>query len=169
MADETYFFPVTVPYQGPGPDQSFGPRSTGEDHKGLDFTPPRRIRGDGEVFPILAHRGGVVTLAQHDTRYGAVFIRHDDGTQARYLHNATVSVVEDAIVVAGQQIATMGGRGPQGSDQFVTHLHFELLDAAGNHVDPGPSLLDAFNNPLSTLQVVSHPDHGSPASEGPGL
>jgi murein DD-endopeptidase MepM/ murein hydrolase activator NlpD len=169
MSDETYFFPVTVPYQGPGPDQSFGPRSTGSDHKGLDLTPPRSIRDDAEDFPILAYRGGVVTLAQHNTRYGAVFIRHDDGTQARYLHNSSVSVVEEATVVAGQQIASMGGRGPLGSDQFAIHLHFELLDAAGNHVDPGPSLLDTFNNPLSTLQVVSHPDYGPPASEGPGL
>lgn len=164
-----YFFPVTVPYQGPGPGQSYGRRSSGRMHHGLDFTPPIRIQGSARDFGILAYRGGVVEVAQNGHGYGIVRIRHDDGTKARYLHNTSTHVAVDSTVTAGQHIANMGGRGPNGGSQYVPHLHFELLDAEGNSYDPRSSLLDASNNPLATLTVLSHATYGPPQSEGAGL
>lgn len=169
MPEGAFFFPVTVPYQGPGRNQSYGQRTSGRMHHGLDFTPPIRIQGDALNFGILAYRGGSVVEAQNGHGYGWIKIKHEDGTFARYLHNSSVHVVVDAIVNAGQHIANMGGRGPSGATQYPIHLHFELLDANGASQDPRPLLLDASNNPLGTLVVVSHGTYGPPRSEGSGL
>jgi murein DD-endopeptidase MepM/ murein hydrolase activator NlpD len=169
MPDENRFFPVTVPYQGPGKGQSYGPRKSGKMHHGLDFTPPGRIQADHRQYPIIAYRGGEVVQVQNGSEYGIVKIKHDDGTFARYLHTSSVMVVVTATVDAGQQIANMGRRGPGGVDVYPPHLHFELLDEKGNSFDPRPLLLDKSNNPLGTLLVHEHPKHGRPKSEGKGL
>jgi putative chitinase len=169
MAEGAYFFPVTVPYQGPGRNQSYGQRTSGRMHEGVDFTPPVRLKGEALTFPILAYRGGKVVEAQNGHGYGWIKIQHEDGTFARYLHNSSVQVVVDALVTAGQQIANMGGRGPSGATQYPIHLHFELLDAKGKAQDPHAFLLDGSKNPLGTLVVVSHPTYGPPASEGGGV
>jgi len=169
MPEGSYFFPVTVPYQGPGRNQSYGVRTSGRMHDGLDFTPAYRLKDQASTFPILAYRGGTVVEVQSGWGYGIVKIQHADGTFARYLHTTSTSVVKDATVAAGQQIAIMGGRGPHGATDYPVHLHFELLDAAGKSQDPRPLLLDASNNPLGTLVVVSHPTHGAPRTEGAGV
>ena len=169
MPEGAFFFPVTVPYQGPGRNQSYGQRTSGRMHDGVDFTPPVRLKGEALNFGVLAYRGGQVMEVQNGHGYGWVKIKHDDGTFARYLHNSAVHVVKDAIVTAGQHIANMGGRGPNGATQYPIHLHFELLDANGNAQDPTPFVLDANKNPLATLVVVSHPTYGPPRSEGGGV
>jgi hypothetical protein len=51
------YFPVTGPYQGPGRHQSYGVRSSGRMHSGLDFTPPIRLQDHANEFGILAYRG----------------------------------------------------------------------------------------------------------------
>jgi murein DD-endopeptidase MepM/ murein hydrolase activator NlpD len=169
MPDENRFFPVTVPYQGPGKAQSYGPRKSGRMHHGLDFTPPGRIQADHRQYPIHAYRGGLVVEVQDSFGFGIVKIEHDDGTFARYLHNYSVNVVKDAEVDAGKHIANMGRRGPGGVDVYPPHLHFELLDKKGKSFDPRPFLLDSSNNPLGTLTILEHPKHGKPKSEGKGL
>lgn len=169
MPEGAFFFPVTVPYQGPGRNQSYGQRTSGRMHQGVDFTPPLRIQGDALNFGILAYRGGTVVEAQNGHGYGWIKIKHEDGTFARYLHNSAVHVVQGGIVNAGQHIANMGGRGPGGATQYPIHLHFELLDVNGRAVDPHPFLLEANKSPLSTLVVVSHSTYGPPCSEGGGV
>lgn len=169
MPEGANYFPVTVPYQGPGRNQSYGVRSSGRMHSGLDFTPPIRLQEHANEFGILAYRGGVVMEVQSGFGYGIVKIKHEDGSFARYLHTFSTHVVKDAVVTAGQHIANMGGRGPGGAADYPPHLHIELLDKDGVAQDPRPSLLDASNNPLATLIVVSHSSYGPPRSEGGGL
>jgi putative chitinase len=151
MPEGSFFFPVTVPYQGPGRNQSYGQRTSGRAHQGVDFTPPVRLKGEALSFGILAYRGGKVVEVQNGHGYGWIKLQHEDGTFARYLHNSAVHVVKDAIVTAGQHIANMGGRGPNGATQYPIHLHFELLDANGVAQNPHPFVLDANKNPLGTL------------------
>jgi murein DD-endopeptidase MepM/ murein hydrolase activator NlpD len=87
--------------------------------------------------PILAVSDGVVIAAGPTAGYGMwVKLRHADGTVTLYGHVNTTMVNVGDRVMAGDQIATMGNRG----DSTGPHLHFEVLLAGTNRVDPVPWL-----------------------------
>lgn len=108
---------------------AFGPRNVpgaSNPHRGIDL---RGNFGD----PVLAAKDGVVTEAGGE--YGTISIEHDDGTKTRYLHNDTLMVKIGDRVTKGQQIATVGGRGPKGKRHYRPHLHFEVWKGQ-KRVDP---------------------------------
>jgi zinc D-Ala-D-Ala carboxypeptidase len=154
-------FPVTIPYEGPGPSQSYG-YARGRLHAGVDFTPPASISdAEAENSPILAFRAGKVTSAGggHNT----IVIDHTDGTASRYLHNSKILVKAGDTIKPCQEIAKMGGIGSGGTKVYPVHLHFELYTKSGDLVDPATIVLDG-KNPKSGLKTV-----GSPKSSGGGL
>jgi hypothetical protein len=63
-----------------------------------------------------------------------VMIRHDDGTVAIYGHLNEVDVKPGQHVDAGDVIGLSGNTG----HSTGPHLHFGLMDAQGNFIDPTP-------------------------------
>lgn len=99
------------------------------DHTGIDFAVEHG-------HPILATKGGKVTIARWGGGYGnLVVIDHEDGTSSYYGHLSSISVTAGDQVEQGQTI------GLEGSTGYSTgpHLHFEIR-LNGEPVDPYPLL-----------------------------
>ncbi len=125
----------------------FGKRTSGT-HRGIDIdsyggagsiagAAVRAAKG-GKVYAFNAsctHNYGKKTSCGCGGGYGIfVYVRHDDGTEARYAHLGAVAVSYGEIVLQGETLGTVGSTGF--SSGF--HLHFELRDAGGNAVNSMP-------------------------------
>ncbi|WP_083843270.1 M23 family metallopeptidase [Bradyrhizobium sp. WSM471] len=80
---------------------------------------------------------GIVTNAGEGSA-GRTAIRDADGVSHELLHTRRQYVSVGDRVVAGQMLGTMGNMGVdkkyvEGGDH---HLHYQLIDAAGNRLDP---------------------------------
>lgn len=114
----------------------FGPRKSptagaSTNHQGIDLAAPLNT-------PILAAKGGTVSISKDEaTGYGKwIEIKHDDGTKSRYGHLNSRAVQVGAKVTAGQEIGKMGSTGTSTG----SHLHFEVINAQGQKVDPAKSM-----------------------------
>lgn len=95
-------------------------------HTGLDFAQPTGA-------DVYAAKDGQVIEAGWGGAYGnTVVIQHADGTQTRYAHLSAVHVSVGETVTAGQHIGDVGSTG----NTTGPHLHFEVMDANGNFIDP---------------------------------
>ncbi len=95
-------------------------------HTGVDFAQPTGA-------DVYAAKDGVVVEAGWGGAYGnTVVIQHSDGTQTRYAHMSAVHVSVGQTVTAGQHIGDVGSTG----NSSGPHLHFEVMDAQGNFMDP---------------------------------
>lgn len=121
---------------------AFGPRNVkggSRDHKGIDI---RAYKGT----PIFATHDGKIT--SNTSNFGIVQITGDNGMSTRYLHlsKRTPLKIGD-FVKAGQQIGEAGGVGPNGRvDAYGSHLHYEVIDANGNKIDPFKVLELTYDN-----------------------
>ena len=121
---------------------AFGPRNVkggSRDHKGIDI---RAYKGT----PIFATHDGRIT--SNTSNFGIVQITGDNGMSTRYLHlsRRTPLKIGD-FVKAGQQIGEAGGVGPNGRiDAYGSHLHYEVIDANGNKIDPFKVLELTYDN-----------------------
>lgn len=94
--------------------------------------------------PLVAARGGVVKLNQHEGRAGHYVVIDGAGTDVDYvyMHLAARSPVKKgAAVMTGQRIGAVGDTG----EAHGCHLHFEMWDGPGWYTggrpfDPLPSL-----------------------------
>lgn len=128
--------PATSPYCLPYPigekatvSQTWGDTDTHRGRFAIDFSMPFGAE-------ITAARSGVVTeIRDHysdDDRSGGhengVFVLHEDGTMAQYLHMSEdgVLVEDDDEVEIGQVIGLVGTSGTA-----VPHLHFEVFEGQG--------------------------------------
>jgi LAS superfamily LD-carboxypeptidase LdcB len=160
-------FPVDFPYQGPSGGQTYGAcrDNCSRRHKGTDLTPCWGQNGITRTNTanagVYAFRPGKVTSIGPD--FNSIYIAHKDGSQSIYIHNASILVQSGEEVQAGQKIATVGGKGPNGVSEYVPHLHFEYI-TNGTKVDPAPFLFDNPSspraNPNSSLQLVGNPSSG---------
>lgn len=114
----------------------FGPRKAPKagastNHQGIDLAAAINT-------PILAAKAGTVSVSKDEaTGYGKwIEIKHDDGTKSRYGHLNDRSVQVGARVNAGQQIGKMGSTGTSTG----SHLHFEVINAQGQKVDPAKTM-----------------------------
>lgn len=100
--------------------------STGSFHRGIDLATNRGM-------PIHACHSGTVTGAGTGFAgdWNAVKIDHGDGIYSRYLHCNEVLVNTGQVVNKGDVIATVGGYGPSGPNEYADHLHLEIC-----HGDP---------------------------------
>ncbi len=122
--------PVVVPTQaGYSISSGFGAGggywSSGS-HTGLDFAQPQGA-------DVYAAKNGTVVEAGWGGAYGnTIVIQHSDGTQTRYAHLSAINVSLGQSVTAGQHIGDVGSTG----NSTGPHLHFEVMDANGNFMDP---------------------------------
>jgi Peptidase family M23 len=118
----------------------------GGQHRGIDIAGPV---GAG----VVAAAGGEVRFAGTSGSSGlTVSVRTSDGFDTSYLHLASVSVREGALVSSGDALGTVGTTGSRSASE--PHLHFGVREAGTRH---------AYRNPLDFLPPPLPP----PAPEGP--
>ncbi|WP_456623837.1 MULTISPECIES: M23 family metallopeptidase [unclassified Bradyrhizobium] len=80
---------------------------------------------------------GIVTNADEGSA-GRIAIRDADGVSHELLHTHRQYVSIGDRVVAGQMVGTMGNMGVREkyAESGDHHLHYQLIDAAGNRLDP---------------------------------
>ncbi len=101
----------------------------GPGHPGIDIAVPAGT-------PVLATADGTVAEAREDSTYGWMLVlRHADGLETMYGHNAELLVEPGDEVRRGETIATSGNSGRS----TAPHLHYEVR-RDGHPVDPGPYL-----------------------------
>jgi murein DD-endopeptidase MepM/ murein hydrolase activator NlpD len=125
--------PVASPYCLPYPvgdiarvSQAWGDRGTHRGRFAIDFTMPFGSE-------VAAARGGTVTETRTQYRdddptgghENGIFVLHDDGTMAMYLHLSEGGVLaeEGDVVTTGQVIGLVGTTGTS-----IPHLHFEVFE-----------------------------------------
>ena len=104
-------------------------------HHGIDL-----VGGQGYYIghrPVVAVLDGTVVLAGWNSGWGNwVVINHSDygnfHTQYAHLHQITQGITEGVIVVAGEQIGTVGNTGRS----YGSHLHFEIRPEGTKRLDP---------------------------------
>jgi hypothetical protein len=127
----------------PGVRDYKGGAKSYDGHRGIDIDIASFRPMDAGV-DIVASRGGVVerVISQYPDRHTAcvddlwnvVDVRHSDGSLAMYGHLRTHSpvVTVGQSVTAGQKLGQVGSSGCSTN----AHLHFELLSAAGQVLEP---------------------------------
>ena len=68
--------------------------------------------------------------------YGTVTIRDAEGNEHKLLHMDTQTVRRNQQVSPGDQIGTMGGRGPGNRNHYAQHVHYQMKDRDGRAVNP---------------------------------
>jgi hypothetical protein len=110
-------------------------------HRGVDANynvGPNGQTGINLQHPALrAPVDGIVTNAGEGD-VGRISIRDANGHSHEILHAHTRYVRKGDPVVAGQLVGTMGNTGVDspGVEGGQHHAHFQIRDAAGNHIDP---------------------------------
>lgn len=105
------------------------------DHQGVDFNYVGGQNGVNLRHPTVnAPASGTVIFV--GGQYGTVKIRDAQGNVHEILHMQTQSVRKGDVVQAGDPIGTMGGRGPDGANQFAQHVHYQLRDPQNRIIDP---------------------------------
>ena len=114
---------------------SYGEDRGNKNHGGVDFNYVGGQAGRNlQHPPVNAPVSGKVTFSGGS--YGTVKILDAQGNSHEILHLHSRSVKEGDTVQAGQQIGTMGGRGPDGPNQYAQHVHYQLRNPAGGIIDP---------------------------------
>lgn len=108
------------------------PRS--QDFGGVHHAIDIAYAGKGPTHPaVFSPIDGQVTFA--GGLYGTVKIQAL-GYSHEFLHLDSIAVSPGQFVRVGDQIGTMGGRGPLGANQYAPHVHYQIKDSAGNFVNP---------------------------------
>ena len=169
------FMPVATPRTeagNPAKNQHFNaPRDGGDRrHDGIDITDAYSGTDDpNDPYaggPVVAYKSGKVEGVKPPTSpgdsNGELSIKHPDGTKTRYYHvNPKAGLKNGDEVFGGQHIADMTRYYKGGTE--MTHLHFELYNAAGDIVDPTKAVRDASNyitSPLSPEQAELYATQG---------
>ena len=114
---------------------SYGEDRGSKNHGGVDFNYVGGQTGRNLRHPVVnAPVSGKITFSGGS--YGTVKILDTQGNSHEILHLHSRSVKEGDTVQAGQQIGTMGGRGPDGPNQYAQHVHYQLRNPAGGIIDP---------------------------------
>ena len=116
-------------------ENNFGaPRPKGRIHKGVDIN--YEGAGNSDIgAPIIATHDGIITrlaiIKNGDKNAGGnrIQITSSDGNiSTYYMHLDAISseLKEGMSVSEGQQIGTMGGSGNGKSDEYASHLHYQV-------------------------------------------
>ncbi|WAH64909.1 peptidoglycan-binding protein [Xanthomonas hortorum] len=104
-------------------------------HGGTDFNYEGGQAGRNLQHPTVhSPVSGTDTFAGGN--YGTVKIRDAQGNSHEILHLEGLKVKEGQALSAGDAIGTMGGRGPNGVNQYAQHVHYQLRDANGKLTSP---------------------------------
>jgi putative chitinase len=104
-------------------------------HGGSDFNYVGGQAGINLTHPSVHSpvSGEVIFVGGH---YGTVTIRDTDGNEHKLLHMDTQTVRLHQHVSAGDQIGTMGGRGPGDRNHYAQHVHYQMKGRDGHAVNP---------------------------------
>ena len=113
--------------------------TTKVDHRGADFNAPK-----GTL--IHAVHDGKVSSADNGwgAGYGTICVVHGDGTFSRYMHCDTINVKPGQDIKKTDVIGTVGGKGPNGPDQFKPHLHLEISQGGAEESTAYEDPMDFF-------------------------
>jgi hypothetical protein len=144
----------------------------GGQHRGIDIAAP-------VGSAVVAAAGGEVRFAGTAGSSGlTVSVRTSDGFDTSYLHLASVSVRERALVSAGDTLGAVGMTGSRSASE--PHLHFGVREAGSRHAylnpldflaPPGPGGPDAPHpapSPLPVPTPVASAPAPAPAGEPAG-
>jgi len=104
-------------------------------HGGTDFNYEGGQAGLNKQHPTVhAPIAGTVTFS--GGQYGTVKILDAQGNSHEILHLDSRSVRQGQTVNAGDPIGTMGGRGPEGPNQYAQHVHYQIKGPNGATISP---------------------------------
>jgi putative chitinase len=113
----------------------YGEHRAGGAHGGTDFNYVGGQTGINLRHPTV-HSPVSGRVSFSGGSFGTVKIVDADGNSHEFLHLHQRHVREGDTVAAGDPIGTMGGRGPNGPNQYAQHVHYQLRDAQGRLVSP---------------------------------
>lgn len=98
-------------------------------HEGIDIQPSGVTENRSANVPFCAVKDGV---AYTEGQWcNGIYVKHDDGTWARFLHCRSRSVSNGQRVQRGQQIGITGGHDGSSDDAYPVHLHVEFGEQRG--------------------------------------
>ena len=113
----------------------FGEHRGEKAHGGSDFNYVGGQTGRNLQHPTVhSPVAGVVTSV--GGQYGTVMIQDADGNSHQILHMQGLTAKVGQHVQPGDPIGTMGGRGPEGPNQYAQHVHYQMKDPKGNLINP---------------------------------
>ena len=113
----------------------FGEHRGEKSHGGSDFNYVGGQTGRNLQHPTI-HAPIAGTVTSVGGRYGTVMIQDAQGNSHQILHMQDTKVKVGQHVEPGDAIGTMGGRGPQGANQYAQHVHYQMKDPAGKLINP---------------------------------
>jgi len=113
----------------------FGEHRGEKAHGGSDFNYVGGQTGRNLQHPTI-HAPIAGTVTSVGGKYGTVMIQDADGISHQILHMQSTQVKVGQHVEPGDPIGTMGGRGPQGANQYAQHVHYQMKDASGKLINP---------------------------------
>ena len=113
----------------------FGEHRGEKSHGGSDFNYVGGQTGRNLQHPTI-HAPIAGTVTSVGGRYGTVMIQDAQGNSHQILHMQDTQVKVGQHVEPGDPIGTMGGRGPQGANQYAQHVHYQMKDPAGKLINP---------------------------------
>ncbi|WP_248740390.1 peptidoglycan DD-metalloendopeptidase family protein [Pseudomonas sp. MWU12-2029] len=113
----------------------YGEQRANGPHGGTDFNYEGGQNGINLQNPkVYAPISGTVTFTGGN--YGTIKIKDADGNSHEILHTSSHSVSQGMTVAAGDEIGTMGGKGPNGITQYPRHVHYQMKSPSGNLISP---------------------------------
>lgn len=113
----------------------FGEHRGEKSHGGSDFNYVGGQTGRNLQHPTI-HAPIAGTVTSVGGKYGTVMIQDAQGNSHQILHMQDTKVKVGQHVEPGDPIGTMGGRGPQGANQYAQHVHYQMKDPAGKLINP---------------------------------
>ncbi|MFG3449800.1 peptidoglycan-binding protein [Stenotrophomonas sp. NPDC047960] len=113
----------------------FGEHRGEKSHGGSDFNYVGGQTGRNLQHPTI-HAPIAGTVTSVGGRYGTVMIQDAQGNSHQILHMQDTRVKVGQHVEPGDPIGTMGGRGPQGPNQYAQHVHYQMKDPSGKLINP---------------------------------
>lgn len=113
----------------------FGEHRGEKAHGGSDFNYVGGQTGRNLQHPTV-HAPIAGTVTSVGGKYGTVMIQDADGISHQILHMQDTKVKVGQHVEPGDAIGTMGGRGPQGANQYAQHVHYQMKDPSGKLINP---------------------------------
>ena len=127
------YVPLGVPHHGQISSR-FGPRRNPFTRRGIEFHTGVDFRGNiGDTIRTTAN--GVVEFVGWRGGYGkTIIILHENDLRTLYAHLSSANVVIGQEVSAGEFIGRLGNTGRTTGP----HLHYEIIAADGQRIDPAP-------------------------------
>ncbi|MGN7836919.1 peptidoglycan-binding protein [Stenotrophomonas sp. 22385] len=113
----------------------FGEHRGEKSHGGSDFNYVGGQTGRNLQHPTI-HAPIAGTVTSVGGKYGTVMIQDAQGNSHQILHMQDTQVKVGQHVEPGDPIGTMGGRGPQGPNQYAQHVHYQMKDPSGKLINP---------------------------------